>query len=84
MPTHRAKVTFRAKEGEPEPCILVEQLGGDADIVPDNFYFDLPRGTSLKEAETIAERLRQMIDGVALVEATKRRKKEVRPRRRNT
>ena len=55
MPTHRAKVTFRAKEGEPEPCILVEQLGGDADIVPDNFYFDLPRGTSLKESRRPSE-----------------------------
>ena len=67
MPTHRANVTFRAKEGDPEPFISVEQLGGDEDILPDNLYFDLPAGTSLKEAEKIAERLREVIKGVALV-----------------
>ena len=32
MPTHRAKVTFRAKEGEPEPCISIEQAEGGANI----------------------------------------------------
>ena len=68
MATHRAKVQFRVKEGEPEPCISVEQVDGDADIVPDNFYFDLPAGTSLKEAERIVERLREMIRGVILID----------------
>ena len=54
MLRHRADVLFRAKEGVSEPTIEVQQAGGDVEILPDNLYFELPRGTSLKQAEKIA------------------------------
>ena len=65
MPRHRADVHFRAKEGVSEPTIEVQQAGGDVEILPDNLYFELPRGTSLKQAEKIAAYLRETIKGIS-------------------
>ncbi|HEX2447612.1 MAG TPA: hypothetical protein VHK26_05435 [Methyloceanibacter sp.] len=65
--THRANVTFRAKECGAEPAIEVQQLGGDVDILPDNLYFDPPLGTSLKEAEKIASYLNETIKGISWI-----------------
>ncbi len=64
MSRHRADVLFRAKEGVSEHIIEVQQAGGDVEILPDNLYFELPRGTSLKEAEKIAAYLRKTITGI--------------------
>jgi hypothetical protein len=65
---HRAKVTFRAKE---PGSISVQQLGGDAEILPDNLYFELAHGSSYNEARKIAAYLNETIKGISLVTSKK-------------
>ena len=63
MPTLRAQVTFRVKEPGAEPAISVEQSSKGVDI-PENLFFDLKPGTSMKDAERIANYLNENIKGI--------------------
>jgi len=62
MPTLRAQVTFRVKEPGAEPAISVEQSSNGVD--PENLFFDLKPGTSMKDAERIANYLNENIKGI--------------------
>jgi len=62
MPTLRAQVTFRVKEPGAEPAISVEQSSKGVD--PENLFFDLKPGTSMKDAERIANYLNENIKGI--------------------
>jgi len=74
MPTRRGELLFHLKELGSEWAIEVQQSGGDAKILPDNIYFDLPHGSSVKDGERIVAYLKQSIKGVAQIDPTKKKK----------
>jgi hypothetical protein len=67
MPTHRSQVTFRVKEPGSEPAISVEQSSKAVEIFPENLFFDLKPGTSMKDADKIADYLNENIAGILQV-----------------
>jgi hypothetical protein len=71
--TERARYVFAVKEfADGTPWIMLEQSGEGLDVIGDGFMgFDLKEGTSLKEAEKLAELLRQGITTVSYTSFTK-------------
>ncbi|HKW34444.1 MAG TPA: hypothetical protein VJN92_15645 [Candidatus Acidoferrum sp.] len=66
--TWRSKSYFRAVEGsDGTPWIICEPQGPKIPALSDGFIgFDLTQGTSLKEAEALADMLRRMVTDVSV------------------
>ncbi len=65
--TERAEYLFAVKEfSDGTPWIMLERRGEGLGVLGEGFLgFDLIEGTSLREAEKIAERLRQSVRSVS-------------------
>ena len=72
--TDRAQYVFAVKEfGDGTPWIMLERSGKGLAILGDGFIgFDLKEGTSLREAEKIAQFLRENVRDISYTEFTRR------------
>jgi len=65
--TERATYVFAVKEfGDGEPWIMLERSGKGLDVLGNGFVgLELREGTSLKEAEALADTLRRNVSALA-------------------